>query len=280
MNPPHQLDHSGPLPEQIVRHIRTAVAARTLRDGQALPSTRELAQTWGVSIWTINEAMKALTAEGVVVSKSRSMRIIRNPDEPGVVDLGGIRPHVVLIGGYAGSGKTELGRIIARRAGWPILVKHTMTSPVTELAMEAMGLSPHDRESESYTELVRPRQYEALMAAAEENVSCGVSMIVTAPFIREFSNEAWVARTSARFTSMGADTTLVWVRCDSATMLTYLRHRGAARDTVKLATWSTYVDGLDLDFEPAGPHIIIRNSANSEPLQSQAEQLLTRLVHR
>jgi DNA-binding transcriptional regulator YhcF (GntR family)/predicted kinase len=276
----HKLDHSEPLPDQIVRYIRTAVVARTLRDGQVLPSTRDLAKTWGVSVWTINEAMKVLAADGIVVSKSRSMRIVRNPDQPGRVDMGESRPHVLLIGGYAGTGKTELGRIVARRAGWPILDKDTMTRPVVELALETMGLSPHDRESDTYMDLVRPREYESLMASAQENVDCAVSTILTAPFVREFNSEAWIARMSARFASIGADITLVWVRCDSPTMLTYLRHRGAARDAAKLAAWPAYLQGIDPAFAPAGPHIIAHNSANSEPLQSQAERILQSLVRR
>jgi hypothetical protein len=73
---------------------------------------------------------------------------------------------------------------------------------------------------------------------------------------------------------MNATTTFVWVYCDRGTMHSYLRHRGAARDTGKLATWSEYVAYIDEDFRPPVPHILVDNSASSTPLQSQAKDLL------
>lgn len=109
-------------------------------------------------------------------------------------------PHVILIGGYAGSGKTEMGRILARETGWPMLDKDTLTRPLVEAALEAHGHSPHDRESELYLTEIRPREYEALAVATAENVECGTSAIVTAPFIREFTDPAWLSRTEAACT--------------------------------------------------------------------------------
>src|SRR5689334_16301536 len=104
------LDGSGPLQAQVVRNIRAAIEAGVLRDGEILPSTRELAEEWGVSVFTINEAMKELATDGLVVSKSRSKRIVRHPGAQRQVEFRDQR-HTLLVGGYAGSGKTELARI-------------------------------------------------------------------------------------------------------------------------------------------------------------------------
>ncbi|MGL5826993.1 MAG: AAA family ATPase [Nocardioides sp.] len=272
-----RLTHGEPLQTQIVRNIRNAVEAGRLRDGEALPSTRDLAEQWGVSVWTITQAMKELATEGLVENRSRSMRVIRA--------AGGRRreiavdqPQVILVGGYAGSGKSEFGRVLARGTGWPIIDKDTICRPVVERALEALGASPHDRDSELYWREVRPREYEALIATASENIECGLSVIVTAPFILEFSDQAWMARISDRFAQLGANATVLWMRCDTNTMLTYLRHRGAARDAVKLAEWETYHAGLDPRFAPAGPHTVIENSASSQPLQPQADQLVSTLT--
>ncbi|MFI0453422.1 GntR family transcriptional regulator [Actinomadura sp. 6N118] len=250
------------------------IEAGVLRDGDTLPSTRELADQWGVSVFTISEAMKLLAQEGLVVSKSRSKRVVHAPDQAQTNRVRLERPHVILIGGYAGSGKTELGRILARETGWPMLDKDTLTRPVVEAALELLGKSPHDRESETYVNQIRPREYEALVAAANENVECGTSTIVTAPFIREFNDGAWVNRTQAYFTSINAITTLVWVYCDAETMRTYVRHRGAARDAAKVADWDGYLAAVDLNFRPTAPYVLIDNSASSSPLQDQARDLL------
>lgn len=268
------LDGSGSLKDQVARNIRNAIDAGILRDGEVLPSTRELAAEWDVSVFTINEAMKALADHGLITAKSRSMRVVTKPEQPFRAKLRPARPAVVMIGGYAGSGKTELGRILARESGWPILDKDTATRPVVEHALVADGVPAHDRESETYLQQIRPLEYASLLALTAENAECGVSAIVTAPFVGEFRDPAWRKRTEAMLSSADAELTFAWVRCDPETMLTYLRHRGAARDAGKLAAWEEYLAGIDPMWEPDFPHVLIDNSASSEPLQSQARDLL------
>lgn len=275
MSPSRLTPGDGNLPEQIARLLRNDIEAGVLRHGQALPSTRALAEQWGVSVFTVSEAMKPLIADGLVIPRSRSMRIVNSPGTAGGHADG--PPQLLVVGGYAGSGKTELGRILAKAAGWPILDKDTMTRPVVESALEVHGLPPHDRESVTYMGTIRAREYEALMATAYENLACGISAIITAPFLTEYRNSAWIDRARATCEQFGAQPTFIWIRCDVDTMQTYLRHRGAARDTGKLGRWDEYVTTLDPDFVPAFPHVIIENSADSEPLQAQGTRLLASL---
>jgi DNA-binding transcriptional regulator YhcF (GntR family) len=249
-----------------------------LRHGQRLPSSRDLAKEWGVSVFTINEAMDLLGAEGLVVSKARAARTVNAPDQVAQQELRSSTPQVVMIGGYAGCGKTELGRILARETGWPILDKDTLTRFVVEAALEMQGLSRNDRESDVYLKNIRPAEYDSLLEAMTENVQCGNSAIVTAPFIREYSDEAWIKKTQATCKKLGATLTFVWVYCDADTMHTYVRHRDAARDSAKLADWDGYIAGMDLDLRPPVPHVVIDNSTSSDPLQGQARKLLSEIV--
>jgi DNA-binding transcriptional regulator YhcF (GntR family) len=263
---------------QVARNIRTAIEAGVLKDGEVLPSTRELARQWDVSVFTISEAMKLLADEGLVVSQSRSRRIVRAPDQKRRSEVRPARPNIILIGGYAGSGKSELGRILVRETGWPLIDKDTITRPVVEAALEMIGHASSDRESDSYLNLIRPREYEALAATTVENAECGNSAIVTAPFIREFADLAWISRTQATYRALNASTTLVWVYCDADTMHTYLRHRGAARDAGKLSDWQGYLAGINIDFRPGVPHIVIDNSASSPPLHQQAKDIIAAIL--
>lgn len=279
-SPRPPLSRAEALHHQVARHVRNDIEAGVLRDGDVLPSTRELAQQWNVSVFTITEAMKLLAAEGLVESKSRSKRVVRAPEQARRTEIRLRNPHVILIGGFAGSGKTELGRILARETGWPMLDKDTLTRPLVEAALEAHSHSPHDRESELYLTEIRPREYEALAAATAENVECGTSAIVTAPFIREFNDGAWLSRTEAAYTALNATVTLVWVYCDVRTMHTYLRRRGAARDHAKLADWPTYRSGIDPEFRPAMQHLVVDNCTSSVPLQAQAKELLAQIIGR
>lgn len=274
----HTAARSEAMHHQIARQLRTDIEAGVLRDGQALPSTRALAQEWGVSSFTANEALTLLTAEGLIASRDRSGRVVTAPDQPAPAPWRAAGARVVFVGGYAGSGKTELGRILCRATGWPILDKDTLTRPLVEMTLEAHGLSPHDRESPAYLELIRPAEYESLMAVVGENLACGTSAIVTAPFLREFTDRAWLDRVTATADAVGAAVTLVWVACDADSMRSYIRRRGAARDAAKLADWASYLAGVDLALRPAAPHQVIDNSLGAPPLQQQAAQFLAGLV--
>ena len=266
--------------ERVARTIRADIHSGRLRHGQVLPSTRELATEWGTSVHTISEAMRLLMADGLVVSKSRSQRVVNAPDQDET--RGEVhrleKPVVLLIGGYAGSGKSELARMVSRETGWAVIDKDTITRPVVEAALEILGASPHDRESEVYLTRIRPREYEAVTAAIEEQLECGNSVIASAPFLREFADLSWIHRVQATFTALGAEVIVVWVRCDPESMHTYIRRRGAARDATKLANWEEYVSGLTLDFQPPVDHVTVENSLNSEPLQAQAARLVNKAL--
>ena len=267
-----------PLHQQVARNIRNDIAAGRLRHGQRLPSSRELAKEWDVSVFTINEAMDLLIKEGLVTSKPRAARTVHAPEQAEHHETRLTTPQVVMIGGYAGSGKSELGRILARETGWPMLDKDTLTRYVVEAALELQGLSRNDRESDVYLNTIRPGEYASLLEAMSENVQCGNSAIVTAPFIREFSNDGWLAKIQATCRNLGATLTIVWVYCDADTMHTYVRHRDAARDSTKLANWEQYLANIDVDFRPAVPHAVVDNSANGELLPDQARSLIASIV--
>ncbi|BCJ64612.1 AAA family ATPase [Polymorphospora rubra] len=258
----------------IAQTIRNDIQSGRLAHGRQLPGTRALAESWNTSVATINRAMGILAEEGLVINRARSSRIVHNP--AGAPSKAG--PRIILIGGYPGSGKTELGRIIARQTGWAILDKDTTTRPVVEAALERLGQSPHDRESETYLTAIRPAEYEALIAALTENLQCGVSVIVTAPFVKELRDEAWCDRLAATVTTHGGTLQVIWVRCDPDTMHTYIRRRGAARDDYKLAHWTKYVKGLEFVFEPRIPYVSVDNSAGARPLQEQAKGLLSEMA--
>ena len=60
------------IPEQIVRQVRALVESGLLLAGDAMPSSRALAQQLGVSRGSVTTAYDQLTVEGVVVASARS----------------------------------------------------------------------------------------------------------------------------------------------------------------------------------------------------------------
>jgi hypothetical protein len=149
-----------------------------------------------------------------------------------------------------------------------------LTRYVVEAALEMHGLSRDDRQSETYLTKIRPGEYLSLIEAMTENVACGNSAVVTAPFLREFIDDSWIAQRQSECKKMGATLALVWICCDEDSMRTYMRRRNAARDTDKLNNWDEYMTGVDLDLRPPVPHVVVSNSASSDPLEQQARQLL------
>jgi predicted kinase len=263
--------------DTVVRTLRTDIEAGRYRHGEQLPPIRELAEQWTTSNATISRALAQLAADGLVITQPRVGARVNYPGPDRDQGPGRrTRPTVIMVGGYAGSGKTELGRIIARLTSWPMLDKDSITRPVVEAMLRALGNSPHDRESKFYLEQVRPAEYEALREVTVENVACGNSVVMTAPFVRELADPVWCRRAQADFAALDADLRVIWVRCDIESMRVYLGRRGAARDANKLERWDDYVAGLDLSYTPALPHVVLDNSVQDPPLQVQVEELLER----
>jgi predicted kinase/transcriptional regulator with XRE-family HTH domain len=169
------------------------------------------------------------------------------------------RPSVVLVGGYAGSGKTEFARFVTQLTGWPLLDKDPLTRPLVEQLLIALGGDANDRHTDLYRERVRPVEYDCLMQAAWANINCGISTVLTAPFIAEMTDEAWMQRLVNKCAAVGVDVAPIWVQCDVDSMREYINFRSAARDAWKLQRWEEYIATVDLELRPAVPHMVVDN---------------------
>lgn len=68
--------------EQIVRQIQSAIRTGTLSVGDRLPAERELAATFGVSRSVVREAIKVLSAQGLVEARQGSgLFVVNQPVE-------------------------------------------------------------------------------------------------------------------------------------------------------------------------------------------------------
>ncbi|MEU0124417.1 AAA family ATPase [Streptomyces albidoflavus] len=168
-------------------------------------------------------------------------------------------PVVILVGGYAGSGKSEFAKFLGGLTSWPILDKDSLTRPLVDQLLVALGGEAHDRSSELYREKVRPFEYRCLLEAAWDNLDCGISTILDAPFIAEFAQADWMQRFQNRCRSKRVSVAPIWVECDPESMREYIEFRGAARDAWKMEAWDEYVSGLDLQMRPQGPHFVVDN---------------------
>ncbi|SNT61053.1 Predicted kinase [Streptosporangium subroseum] len=192
---------------------------------------------------------------------------------------GSPKPILVLVGGYAGSGKTEFSRFLSDITGWAFLDKDSLTRCIVERLLVSLGGDPNDRHSDLYLKEVRPLEYRCLMEAAWDNLNVGTSAILSAPFITELKDEAWFTRLENRCAAKGIDVAAIWVRCDPESMREYIEFRGAARDAWKLGNWERYADGLDTDTSPPTAHVTVDNRLGSAiSLADQTREALKRIL--
>lgn len=173
------------------------------------------------------------------------------------------RSLLLLIGGFAGSGKSEFARFLSHLTRWPLLDKDPLTRPFVERLLTALGCDPDDRHSDTYKTEVRPLEYGCLMEAVLANVEGGISTVATAPFVAEMTRHSWMQELSDRCAAHQVDVVPVWLDCDADSMREHITVRAAARDAWKLSNWETYVQGLDLALRPAVPHLRVDNRHGS-----------------
>src|SRR3954447_10831750 len=87
-----QLDPSDPRPpfKQVANALRAAILTKKVKAGEKLPSQQELATQYGVARMTIQQALKLLRDEGLIVSRVGSGVYVRDRADQAV----GLRPHV------------------------------------------------------------------------------------------------------------------------------------------------------------------------------------------
>ena len=146
---------------------------------------------------------------------------------------------MVLVGGLPGSGKTYFGARIAGRVG-VFVDKDVVSHGFTEALLKKFGQPPSDRESPEYLEKVRPLEYQAIRAVAIKNLEVGHSVVCSAPYIKEFHDNAWVYHSRIDAERHGAECFFVWMNADEEMLHTRIRNRNAHRDTWKLQHWETW----------------------------------------
>lgn len=183
--------------------------------------------------------------------------------------------HIVVIGGYAGSGKTELGKLLARKTRWTLLDKDTLTRPLVDALASTICGDPDDRETSRYVEEIRPLEYRVLFDTAQEVLAQGASPILTAPFIVEAKDPNFKFRLMDLAHREGATLHTVWVVADEHTMLERLSARGADRDRWKLVNWEAYFASVNPNMRPGFVENFVDNSASSPTTLGESVDTLT-----
>ncbi len=153
--------------------------------------------------------------------------------------------RIILVAGYAGSGKTRVGKDLARRLQGCYLDKDTMSSPLVERLLAELDQPAGDRDGAVYRAIVRPLEYEGLMAAGLEAAELGAEVILSAPFLVQLTDPQWATNLASGASEREVQLRVVWVAANLKTLQRRMRERGSPRDAKKLADWHNYAAELD-----------------------------------
>ena len=172
---------------------------------------------------------------------------------------------LVLIGGIPGSGKTYIGKELAKKTGL-LVDKDTISRFFTEKMLVALGSNADDRESDIYLSNVRDLEYKTMMKHAFENLKLGHNVLCSAPFIEEFVDKEWLDEMSFEAKLSDSEMIKIWIYVDLTTARKRLIERDASRDNWKLANWEKYVSNLP-ECAPEGEGVIVIDNTNTSEIR-------------
>lgn len=149
---------------------------------------------------------------------------------------------VIVIGGAPGSGKSSIGKLLARSSGAALLDQDTVTNPLIAQIAALTGAGD-DLDHPSLRGEVRSARYACLRDTAAEISTLGCAVVVVAPFTAELRDPvAW-----QEFSSAFDSPLLVAVTIDPTESLRRRLSRGLARDRRLAASASAPASDLPGD---------------------------------
>jgi predicted kinase len=162
----------------------------------------------------------------------------------------------VLLTGAPGTGKSTLGRQLARRLRAALIDQDVATGALVEVVQRLVGTD--DLDDAALAGPTRAARYQVLADLAIDNLTAGLPVVLIAPYTAERSDpRAWQAL-HRRLSEAGGRPLLVWLSLPPEELARRLRARAATRDRAKLADRSGYLDRLaELTAAPSVPHLAL-----------------------
>jgi DNA-binding transcriptional regulator YhcF (GntR family) len=183
------LDPDDPRPPymQIANALRAAILTKQLAPGEQLPSGNELAKRYAVARMTVQQALRVLRDEGLIVTRQGSGVFVRGRSERPV----GLRPHVerafeqpqvsIDFAGFSGEtlhgviqeplDKIRVGRLTPEAISIRMLLVNTATPWALPCRTEDLADDPDFRERAA---VITQRHTQAITASVHELADLGL----------------------------------------------------------------------------------------------------------
>ena len=174
-----------------------------------------------------------------------------------------MRPPAVLVTGAPATGKSTLAAALAARLAGALIDQDVATGALVEVIGSLIDV--HDLDDPRLAALTRHARYETVLQLAEDNLRCGLAVVLVAPFTTERRQLGGWQQLRRRLEAAGGAPTLVWLQLEPHQILARMRARAALRDVDKLRDEPGLLARLDLD-PPVGPHLRLDATAPAEDL--------------
>ena len=154
--------------------------------------------------------------------------------------------RLLLFAGHAGTGKTTLAKravaLLKARSGqdYFFLDKDTAYGAFSSHIMGLLTGNPDDRDSPTYLNHLRDKEYAGLLDIARENLLLGMNVMLVGPFTREIMAGKFFRPTELGMPE-GTACRIAWIDLDSAEARRRIEQRNDKRDAWKLAHWDEYL---------------------------------------
>ena len=155
-------------------------------------------------------------------------------------------PRLLLFAGHAGTGKTTLAKralpLLAEKnkRDFFFLDKDTAYGAFSSHVMGLLTGNPADRDSPTYLQNLRDREYSGLLDITRENLALGKNVMLVGPFTRELMAGKFFEPAQL---DMPAHTEcrVAWIDLSAEEAKRRIEARADARDDWKLANWDDYL---------------------------------------
>ena len=155
-------------------------------------------------------------------------------------------PRLLLFAGHAGTGKTTLAKralpLLAEKSkrDFFFLDKDTAYGAFSSHVMGLLTGNPADRDSPTYLQNLRDREYSGLLDITRENLALGMNVMLVGPFTRELMAGKFFEPAQL---DMPAHTEcrVAWIDLSTEEAKRRIEARADARDDWKLANWDDYL---------------------------------------
>jgi len=155
-------------------------------------------------------------------------------------------PRLLLFAGHAGTGKTTLAKralpLLAEKSkrDFFFLDKDTAYGAFSSHVMGLLTGNPADRDSPTYLQNLRDREYSGLLDITRENLALGINVMLVGPFTRELMAGKFFEPAQL---DMPAHTEcrVAWIDLSTEEAKRRIEARADPRDDWTLANWDDYL---------------------------------------